>query len=117
IVHPAPVAHFFFIEGLIIMLLGKLDCVMVLKKGLQNDFSRNLSSSGAARHLRQKLKGAFGGAKIWKSESKVRSYNTHQGHSVNVVPFGNHLCAHQQVDLACMKLIQGTLKIVAASDR
>src|SRR5262249_41174274 len=65
----------------------------------------------------QQLKGTLGGAKVRKAQGKVCSYHADEGDAVNVVSFGDHLRAYQQVDLAAVQLIQHALKIMASADR
>src|SRR5262249_9668935 len=35
---------------------------------------------------------------------------------MNIMPLGDHLCSHQQVDLAGMKLVQYALEVMAGTD-
>src|SRR5947209_19368928 len=36
---------------------------------------------------------------------------------MHIMALGNHLRAHEKIDLTCMKLVQRSLKVVAALDR
>ena len=77
----------------------------------------DLSAARAARHLRQELKGTFGSAEIGEAQCKIRSDHSHQRHAVDVMPFGHHLRAHEDVDLARVELVEYALTIMSPPNR
>ena len=74
--------------------------VMILKIGLQHDFAGSLAATGASGDLGEQLERAFGGAEIGKAERDVGSDHAHQRHAVNVVAFGDHLRADEEIEFA-----------------
>src|SRR6266571_6833832 len=111
--HPFAEAHFFFIKARVVMLLGKLDRIMVRMIGLQHDLAGRFAASGASGHLCEQLKRALGSAKVGESQCVVCSHHAHQRHAMNVMSFGDHLCADEKIDLSSMKLVEHSLKVVS----
>ena len=75
-----------------------------------------LAAAGSAGDLGQKLEHALGGTEIGQAERGVSADNADQGHAVDVVALGDHLRAHQQVDLAGVKAGQQSFHVAAAAD-
>ena len=72
-----------------------------------------LAPTGTARHLRQQLESAFGSAKVRQSQNRIGREHPHQRHSLKVVPFGDHLRAHQDVQLAPHEPPQNSLRLTS----
>ncbi len=62
---------------------------------LQNDFSRRFVPSASAGDLRQQLKGFFRRHVIGIIQTLVAFENSDQRNAGKVVPFCNHLRAHE----------------------
>ena len=56
--------------------------------------------------LHQQSKQTLGRTKISREQSPIRVGHHHQTHASEVMPFGDHLGAHQHIDLARMNLRQ-----------
>ena len=95
---------------------SELDGVVVGKESLQHDFAGRVAAAGAPRNLRQQLKGPFGGAKVRKAERGIGADHAHQRDVGDVVAFGDHLRAHQQINFARMHRAQHALEVIAAVD-
>src|SRR5204862_6432850 len=89
-------------------------CVVVGKISLQHDFAWDCSAAGSACNLGQQLKGALGGAEIREAECVVCSNYADQGHTVDVVAFGDHLSANQQVQFTRVQSVEGARQVGAA---
>ena len=76
------------------------DCRMFGRARLDQDAPARVGSSRPSRHLDEKVKGSFCGPKIWKAERGIGIENADEGHSWEVVAFGDHLCSDQDVDFA-----------------
>ena len=96
---------------------GELNGVVIGKQGLQHNLARSLAASRASRHLRQQLKGPLGGPEVRETQGAVGAHHAHQRDIGNVVSLGNHLRAHQQIDLARLQRAQHALKVVAPAHR
>jgi len=70
---------------------------------LDKHLSLGLSASGTASHLRQKVKGAFGGAKIRQMKGDIGVHHTHKRHLREIKPLGDHLSANQDIQLTTGK--------------
>ncbi len=116
IVHPAAKAEFFFVEAGEIVLRGVLHGVVVGKISLQHDFAWDFSAAGSAGNLGEQLKGALGGTEIREAECVVCAYHAHQGHTVDVVAFGDHLSANQQVQFTRVQSVEGALEVGVAAN-
>src|SRR4051812_33605315 len=97
------------------MLLRELDRIVVGKERLQDDLTGDLSASGTSRYLCQQLKCSLGGAEIRKTQREVRAHYTDQRHAMDVVAFGHHLRADQDVNLAGIQLVQHSLEIMPSA--
>jgi hypothetical protein len=62
--------------------------------------------------LGEQLEGSFGCAEVWEGEALIGECNADERHCGNVVSFGDHLCAHQHVDLAATQSIENRLDAV-----
>ena len=62
-----------------------------------------LPAPGAAGHLREQLKRSLGCAKIRHPETDIGGDHSHQRHVRNVVAFGDHLRADENVEFALAK--------------
>ncbi len=79
---------------------GTLQSIMLRRPGLDQDPALLLPSSGPAGNLNQKRKGPFGTAEIGEIETVVGIDNPDQCHIWKIMPFGEHLCADQDINLA-----------------
>ena len=84
---------------------------------LHDDAPRQLAAAGAAADLRHELEDPLGRAKVGHRERVIAAHHAHQRDAVNVVPFGDHLRADQQIDFARMQTRQQPLEIVPAAHR
>ena len=72
-------------------------------EGLNDDAPRRPSSSAPPRHLRQHLKRFFRGAEVRHIQRCIGGDNAHQGDGRKIVPLGDHLRPHQDVDFAAFQ--------------
>src|SRR4029077_7281261 len=98
------------------MLRSILHGVVLRKISLQHYFAWDFSAASAPCHLSKQLKRTLGGAEIRKPESHVGSHHADQSYAVNVMTFGDHLCAHEQIQFACVQRVQHTFEIGMAAD-
>src|SRR5208282_4086348 len=96
--HAAKV-RFLFVEGSIVLARRALNRVVLGVIGFDEDFAGEFAAACAAGNLREELKRAFGGAKIGTAEREVGGNNSDQGDALKVVALGDHLRAHQDVNL------------------
>ena len=81
---------------------------------LHQHLSRQLARALPARlTCVMQLKHPLRRAKVRQPQREVRAHHAHQRHAMNIVPLGDHLRAHQQVDLARMQPAQQPLHIAA----
>ena len=73
---------------------------MVREVALENDLSRDVSAAGAAGDLREKLEGPLRGAEVRETQADVGVDHAHERDSREVVSFGDHLRADEDVGLA-----------------
>ena len=85
--------------------------------GLDQDNARQIAAPRAPGRLRQKLKRALGGAEIRQTQSDVGRHDAHQRDIRNVVALGDHLRAHQDVEIAFAKTVQDALEMPLAAHR
>src|SRR5262249_44944048 len=109
------IAHLLVVETAVIMALRELYGVVVRIISLQDDFARGLAAACASGDLGKQLEGALGSAKVRKAQGEIRANNPNKCYAVNVVPFGDHLRAHKQIDLSGVKLVEHAFKIVAGA--
>ena len=116
VVHPTAELQFFFVEADEVVVGGILHGVVILKISLQNDFAGSLAASGASGDLSEQLESTFGGAEVGQAEGDVGSHHADQRHAVNVVTFGNHLSADEQVEFAFVQSVERAFEIFVAAD-
>src|SRR6185437_8425648 len=109
--HPTAEAQLLVIEAGKIVQRRVLNGVVIGEKGLQNYFSRDLATPGATRNLSQQLKSAFRCAEVGKAERHIRANNSNQRDAVDVVAFGDHLRADQEIEFAVAERMQGALEV------
>ena len=73
---------------------------------LHENFSRRFAASSASGDLREKLKGAFACAEIWQMQREIGINDSDQRYVRKMQPFGDHLRADEDVDLAGAKISQ-----------
>ena len=59
-----------------------------------------------ARRLGEQLEGSLGTPEIWHPEPLVGHQDTHESHIGEIMPFGHHLCAHQNIDIPLANLVE-----------
>ncbi len=101
-----PVAYFVGVEVLVVVLHDGCDGVVVGYEGLHDHAARSDVASGPARDLREKLKGAFGGAEVGHVEADVGRHHTDEQHARKVVALGHHLGADEDIELAFAEVTQ-----------
>ena len=84
------------------------ECVVIGVDGLDEHLPGQVSAARAARHLGQQLKRSLGGAEIRHPQSDVGGHHAHQRDVRNVVTFGDHLRADQNVEFALAKTAAGS---------
>ena len=82
--------------------------------GLDQAAAGNDLAAGAPRHLIEKLKGAFGGARVGMGEAKIGVDHADECEAREVVALGHELGADDDVDLAVLDLAQGLAEIADA---
>src|SRR5690349_6719359 len=114
--HPTAELQFFFVEADEVVASGVLDGVVILKISLQHDFAGSLAAPGAPSHLGKELERSLGGTKIRQAECDVGADDANQCDAVDVVAFGDHLSAHEQIEFSLVQSIQRALEILVATD-
>jgi hypothetical protein len=69
-------------------------------EALDEDFALDVAAAATAGHLGKELEGALAGAEIGEVEAKVGVDDADEGDIGEVEPFGDHLGADEDVDLA-----------------
>lgn len=82
------------------MLLRAQEAVVFGRKGLDDDVPGPIAAPSAARHLRKNLKRALRGAEVGQIQGKIRLQHADQRDGGEVMAFGDHLRANQDVDVA-----------------
>src|SRR5579862_125856 len=116
VVHPAAELQFLFVEADEVVLRGVLNRVVILKISLQNHFAGGLAASGASSNLREQLEGALGGAEVGQTEGDVGADNPDQRHAVNVMTFGDHLGADENVEFAFVQSTERAFEVLVGAD-
>ena len=83
--------------------------------GLHHNAAGQIATAGAAADLGHQLEDALGGAEVGHGQRVVAAHHADQRDAVNVVAFGDHLRADEQVDLAGVQPRQQPLQVVAAA--
>ena len=83
--------------------------------GLQDHLAGGVGSPRAARDLGEQLEGALRGAKVREGEALVGERDADERHGGNVVPLGDHLSTHQDVDLSSSQAIEHRLHALTGS--
>ena len=93
----------------IVLPRGELNRVVLRIICLHEHFAGKFAAPGAARHLRQQLKRALGGAKIRQAEREIGGDHADERDALKIVALRDHLRADQDVDLARRKRAQHLL--------
>jgi hypothetical protein len=93
----APLLHLFSIEPLSVAGHERCDDRMVRLPGLQKRVARLVVAPRAAGRLTKKLEGALGRARVGVGETDVSVDNADKGQKRKVMPFGDELCADDEV--------------------
>ena len=102
--------HFFAEEAFVILVGCETNGIVVGIQCLDNNVAGSCAPAGATGGLGEKLKGTLGGAVIGNAESDVGQHNANQGYVWDVMTFGNHLGADQDVDFTGTKRIKNILE-------
>jgi len=102
-------AHVEFLvdEALEVVVSGKLDGGGVWSGGLDDDFARHLSATGAACDLGEELEGAFAGAEVGGVEGEVGIEDADEGDVGEVEALGDHLGAEEDIDFLGAEVAEG----------
>src|SRR5262245_29424267 len=73
---------------------------------LDENFAGCLAAASASGHLRKKLKRAFACAEIREVQGEIGVDNTDERYIREMQAFRDHLCADENIDLACAKIPQ-----------
>ena len=106
IMHQAPEAHFLGEEAFVVLLGGESNGVVLGKERLHQDAPRGIATPGAPRRLGKKLERALGGAEVRQTQPDIGRDGTDQCDSRKVVPFGDQLRPHQDVNLALAEIVK-----------
>jgi hypothetical protein len=106
------IADLFVVKGFVVVLGGEANCRMIGLEGLQDDSASGVRTTCATGDLSEELEGSFGRSKIWEGEALIGKRDADQGDCGDVVPFGDHLGAHQHVDLATTQPIEDRLDAI-----
>ena len=93
-------------EAFGVVLGGEADRWMVWIVGLDQYAPGSRASPGAPGDLREQLEGSLGTPEIGHPESLVGHQNTHESHIREIMTFGYHLCAHQNIDIPLSNLVE-----------
>src|SRR5206468_11102186 len=88
-------------EGGVVLADGVPHGVVIGVVGLNEDAAGKIAAAGAAGNLREELKGALGGAEVGHGEGRVGADDADEGDAMEVVAFGEHLRADEEVERAC----------------
>src|SRR3989304_1830439 len=91
-------------EGLVVVSNDIRESVMVWSVGLDDDPAGLLTPSGPSCYLAQELKSSLHGPEVGKVQGEIGENRSYQRHSRYVVPFGDHLRPHENVDLPLFPL-------------
>ncbi len=79
---------------------------MVGQVALEDDLAGQIGAACSPRDLGEQLKRALGGSEVGKAQAHVGVHDADQSHLGKVVPFGDHLRPHQDVDVARLEARQ-----------
>src|SRR5713101_1606428 len=89
-----------------IVVARKLDRWTKWRVSLYKNFAGRFSTSGASGDLREKLKRAFPCAKIRQMQREICIDDSDQRHIRKMKTLRDHLCADEDVDVACAEIPQ-----------
>lgn len=78
--------------------------------GLDDDFARHFSTSGAASDLSEELESALACAEVGSVKGEVGIEDADEGDIGKVEPFGDHLGAEENIDLLRAEVAEGIAK-------
>ncbi len=117
VMHPAAVLKFLGGKSGVVVSGGELNGIVVGVIGLDEHFAGEVSATGSAGDLGEELKGAFGGAEVGQAKRKVCTDHADEGDAVNIVAFGDHLGADEEVDFTGMEAGKKALHVHASTNR
>jgi len=103
------------VEAFVVVLNNRLNGVMIGEEGLDDDPPEGVCSASATRNLGQELKRSLGCSKVWHVEPDIGGDYANQSNAREVVSFGNHLRADQDIHLARLERGQHTLYVAPLS--
>ena len=74
--------------------------------GLDDDRAAAIASARPTAHLHHQLKGTFVGAEVGDAHQAVSAQHTDHAHATEVKPFGQHLCADEQLGVPLLKVAE-----------
>ena len=89
---------------------------MIRVDGLDQHDAGRLAAAGAPGGLRQKLERSLRGAEVGQAQAEVGIDDAHQRHIGDVVAFGDHLRAHQDVVVVLAEAGQDGFVVALAAD-
>jgi len=75
-------------------------------EGLHQDLPGGLTPACPAGHLGEELEGALSGVILGEKEAQIRGHHPHQADPGEMVALGDHLGAHQEVQVSGGKALQ-----------
>src|SRR5215471_2233315 len=92
-----------------VMVLGKSNTVVLGTIGLNKHLPARLASASPASDLGEELEQALRSTKIRNGQGGIGRHHADQGDIGVIVSFGNHLCAHQDIDGTTAQSTQNAL--------
>jgi hypothetical protein len=89
-----------------IMVARELDRWTKRGVGLHENFARRFAATRATGDLREKLKCALAGAEIGQMQGEIGVDDPYKCYVREMQAFRDHLCADENIDLACAKISQ-----------
>src|SRR6202012_1635475 len=100
----------------VVVLTGKLVDVVIGLVGLHENAAGFVAAAGAAADLGEKLEDAFGSTKIWQSHREISANDADERDAMDVVAFGDHLRADEEVDFSGVETLKDALHVAASAD-
>ena len=88
------------VESLVVVGLRPPDGVVVGVEGLDDDLARHVATPAPACHLGEELEGPFRGPEVRDVQGGIGGNDADERDAGEVVPLGNHLGAHEHVDVS-----------------
>ena len=116
VAHEGTELDLLFVEAGVVLSRGESDGVVFGVKGLDENAAGDGSPPCPAGGLREELEAAFGGAEIGHGEADVGVDDSDEGDVGDVVAFGDHLGAGENVEFTGAHGVEEALIVAAAGD-